>query len=356
MSHQILVINPGSTSTKSACFEDERTLWSHVDPIPADQIRSYKTILDQLDFRLEELRRTLQSQSLDAKKLSAVMSRGGPFKPLAGGIYAVGPELLEDIRQGRVQAEHASNLGVFLADDIARVSGAPAYFMDPVSVDEFEPVARISGIPEIERKSLVHALNVKAAAREAAARLGRSVESLNFVVAHLGGGISVCALRNGRIVDVNNANEEGPFSPERSGSLPVGELVKICFSGRFTYEEMKKKIVGGGGLTAYLDTNDAREVEARIDSEDKKARLIFEAMAYQIAKEIGAMAAVLSGRIDAVVITGGLARSERLTGWIRDRVSFLAPFIVIPGEREMEALASGALRALRGEEEVMLYA
>jgi butyrate kinase len=228
--------------------------------------------------------------------------------------------------------------------------------MDPVSVDEFEPVARISGIPEIERKSLVHALNVKAAAREAAARLGRSVESLNFVVAHLGGGISICAVQKGRIVDVNNANEEGPFSPERSGSLPVGELVKLCFSGRFTYDEMKKKIVGGGGLTAYLDTNDAREVEARIVSEDKKARLVFEAMAYQIAKEIGAMAAVLSGRIDAVVITGGLARSERLTGWIRDRVSFLAPFIVIPGEREMEALASGALRALRGEEEVMRYA
>jgi butyrate kinase len=353
---RILVINPGSTSSKTACFEDERMLWSHVSEFSPVQLKAFPSILDQLEFRWDDLHETLTQKSSDPSGLSAVMSRGGPFKPLEGGVYTITPELLDDIRAGRIQAEHMSNLGVFLADRIARANGISAYFMDPVSVDEFEPLARLSGIPEIERKSLVHALNVKAAGREAARQMNRCFEDSNFIVAHLGGGISICPIRQGRIIDVNNANEGGPFSPERSGSLPSMSLAKLCYSGRFSLDDVKKKIAGRGGLTAYLGTNDAREIETRIQSGDQHALLVFESMAYQIAKEIGAMATVLSGRIDAVVLTGGLAFSDKLVGWIRDRVSFLSPVFIIPGEREMQALAEGCLRVLRKEEKLKTYA
>jgi butyrate kinase len=246
-------------------------------------------------------------------------------------------------------------LGVALSDRLLQGTDIPGFFTDPVSVDEFESAARISGLPELERKSLVHALNVKAAARKVAKLLKKDLDQLRLVVAHLGGGISVCPLKNGRIVDANNAVEGGPFTPERSGSLPVSSLIRLCYSGSFTLSEMNRKIVGNGGLAAHLGTNDAILVEKRISGGDAKAERIYRAMANQIAKEIGDMATVLNCMTDGIVLTGGLARSELLTGWIRESVHSLAPVFILPGEFEMEALALGALRVLRGEEEPKSY-
>lgn len=352
---RILVINPGSTSTRLALFENERGVWTEILSYSLPQLAVYSTVHAQLELRSRDIDRLLDRKGVDIRSLDAVSARGGPSKPLAGGTYRIGPAVLDDVREGRVVAEHASNLGVLLANGIASRCGIPAFFVDPVSVDEFEPVARISGLPEIERKSLLHALNIKATARILARTLGRDFETMNLVAAHLGGGISVCAVRGGRIVDVNNANEGGPFSPERAGSLPVGALAQLCFSGKYTHADMKRKLVGQAGLSAHLGTHDAREVEKAIRAGDARARLVYEAMAYQIAKEIGAMAAVLCGSVDAVLLTGGLAHSEMLVGWIRERIGFCGPVHVVPGEHEMEALALGALRVIRGEENAKEY-
>jgi butyrate kinase len=270
--------------------------------------------------------------------------------------------MILDLRQRKKEREHASNLGALLAQDIANRVGIPAFIVDPVCVDEFDNIARVSGLPEIERKSLSHALNLKATARKAAEDLGARYEDLNLVVVHLGGGISVSAHCRGRMVDVNQALDgTGPFAPERSGGLPVGDLARMCYGVApyedvdLTYEQMFRKIAGQGGLVAHLGTNSAVEVERRIEAGDGHARLIYEAMAYQIAKEIGAMATVLKGRVDAVVVTGGVAHSDLLVGWIRERVAWIAPFLMYPGEDEMLALAEGALRVLRGEEEAREY-
>ncbi len=264
-------------------------------------------------------------------------------------------QLIKDILEGNVQADHISNIGALLAYEIAGKHGLPAFFVDPVSVDEFEPIARISGIPELERISLLHALNIKSIAYKAAGELGKPLSKLNLVVAHLGGGISICAIEKGKIIDVNNANEGGPFSPDRSGSLPVSSLVKLCYSDKYTLDQMKKRLVGNGGIVAYLGTNDVQEVEKRIKNGDKEALLIYEAMAYQISKEIGAMAAVLKCRIDAILLTGGIAHSTMLVEWIRERVGILAQIHVFAGENEMEALAGGALRVLRNDEQARRY-
>jgi butyrate kinase len=353
--YQILAINPGSTSTKLALFEDEKCLWTKSVQYNKDQLQPFKKVTDQLDMRTSDIQAILNEMAWDPSHCSAVVGRGGPFKRLDSGTYAVDDTLLEDIKAGRVQAEHISNLGPVIAHTFAAPNHIPAFFVDPVSVDEFEPVARISGLPEIERKSLLHALNIKATAHKAARAMNRPLTELNLIVAHLGGGISICPVHKGRIIDVNNANESGPFSPERAGSLPVSSLAKLCYSGKYDYDEMKRRIVGEGGLTAWLGTNDSREVEEMIDSGDEKAELIYKAMAYQIAKEIGAMATVLSGTVDAVLITGGLANSERLVTWVEQRVAFIAPLMVFPGENELEALAMGSLRVLRGEENAKTY-
>ena len=263
--------------------------------------------------------------------------------------------MLDDLRAPQ-EREHASNLGAMIAHEVAAVAGAPAYIVDPVCVDEFDDIARISGLPEIERKSLSHALNLKAIARRAAQEMGRPYEELDLIVVHLGGGISVTPHRHGRMVDVNQALDgTGPFSPERSGGLPVGDVVRMCNSGQYTYDEMIKKIAGRGGLVAHLGTNNAEEVMRRIRAGDEHARLVFEAMAYQIAKEIGLMATVLYGGVDAIVITGGLAHSGMLLDWIISRVEWIAPVLVCPGEDELLALAQGALRVLRGEETAKEY-
>ncbi len=351
----ILVINPGSTSTKIALYQGNEEIWDESIDYDSARLQQYERAVDQLDMRRSDIEALLVKRKVDLSSLNAVVGRGGPFKPLESGTYRINETLIQDIQQGKVQAEHISNIGSLLADELARKAKAPAFFVDPVSVDEFIPLARYSGLPELERRSLVHALNVKATAHMAAAELGRPLSGLNLIVAHLGGGISICPLEGGRIVDVNNANEGGPFSPERAGSLPISSLAKLCFSGKYAYLEMKKMLVGKAGLTAYLGINDAREVVKRIEQGDEKAKEVFQAMAYQIAKEIGAMATVLSGKVDAILLTGGLAHQKILCGWIEERVKFIAPVRVYPGENELEALALGALRVLNGEENAKDY-
>jgi butyrate kinase len=344
-SPRILVINPGSTSTKIALFlgetlDKEREL-SH----PGDELKGFATTLEQLDYRLGIVRQALGEWQTGARDLQAIIGRGGPLKPLAGGVYRVGAGLLTDLRSGKL-VDHASILGGLIAARLAQEAGIPAFIADPVSVDEFDEVARISGLPEIPRLSLSHALNIKAVVREVAHQMGRPPESLNFVVAHMGGGISVAAHRQGRQVDVNNANDAGPFSPERVGTLPLSGLMKLCFSGKYTQPELKKKLIGNGGLMAHLGTNDAREVVKRIEAGDKQAALVLDAMAYQIAKEIGAMATVLCGKLDGIILTGGLAHNTYVVGKITERISFLGKVIVKPGQNELKALAEHACAAL----------
>jgi butyrate kinase len=353
--HRILVLNPGSTTTKLALYEDETPVWQSERSYSQDRLAPFGTVMDQFELRYTDVVELMKEQNAEVRSLSAVASRGGPFKPLEGGTYRITQAVVGDVLRGRVQFEHASMLGVALSDRLLQGTDIPGFFTDPVSVDEFESAARISGLPELERKSLVHALNVKAAARKVAKLLKKDLDQLRLVVAHLGGGISVCPLKNGRIVDANNAVEGGPFTPERSGSLPVSSLIRLCYSGSFTLSEMNRKIVGNGGLAAHLGTNDAILIEKRISGGDAKAERIYRAMAYQIAREIGAMATVLDCMTDGIVLTGGLARSELLTGWIRESVHSLAPVFILPGEFEMEALALGALRVLRGEEEPKSY-
>lgn len=352
---RILVVNPGSTSTKIALFEDEAQRDSASLAHPADTLGRYNRVADQLPFRLAAVEAFMAGRNIRPASLDAVVGRGGLLRPLAGGTYAVDDRMAEDLRSA-VEGEHASNLGGLIARAIADRAGVPAYIVDPVVVDELDEVARLTGLPEFRRRSIFHALNQKAVAREAGRRLGRPVESLRLIVAHLGGGISVGAHREGRVVDVNNALDgDGPFSPERSGGLPSGQLADWCFSGKTSLAAVRKRLTGHGGMVAHLGTNDLVEVERRIASGDRTAALVRDAMAYQTAKQIGAMAAVLEGRVDALVITGGLAASTAFTEAILARVRWIAPVFVLPGEKEMESLALGGLRILRGEEKPGTY-
>ncbi|HSR33236.1 MAG TPA: butyrate kinase [Anaerolineae bacterium] len=359
---RLLVINPGSTSTKIAVYEDEQPLFVETLRHSSQEISHFSHVLDQYGFRLKAVLELLEAESIPLASLSAVVGRGGLLRPIPGGTYAVNDKMVAELQARDREREHASNLGALLAFEIANRMGIPALIVDPVCVDEFDDLARVSGLPEIERRSLSHALNLKAVSRRAAKDLGRPYPELNLVVVHLGGGISVTAHRLGRMVDVNQALDgTGPFAPERSGGLPVGDVVRMCFGMppyeglALTYEQMFRKIAGEGGLVAHLGTNSAIEVEHRIQSGDDHARLVYEAMAYQIAKEIGAMATVLQGHVDAIVITGGVAYSAMLLAWIKERVGWIAPLLVYPGEDEMLALAQGALRTLRGEEEALVY-
>ena len=350
----LLVINPGSTSTKVAVFKrNENIVQKNLDH-SAEELKKFEKITDQYEYRQQMILQWLGEEGIEAGSLAAVVGRGGLLKPMPGGTYKVTDAMIEDLKIG-VQGEHASNLGGIIAKAIAEGEGIPSFIVDPVAVDEFEDIARISGLPELPRRSLVHALNIKATSRRAAKDLDKSLEEANFIVAHLGGGISIAPVKKGKIVDVNNANEGGPFSPERAGGLPVGEIIKLCYSGKYTQAEMKKKTVGSAGLVGYLGTNDARDVIKMIENGDKKAELIFDAMAYQIAKEIGASAAVLAGRVDAIVLTGGIAYSQLLCDKIAQRVQFIAPIKVYPGEGEMTALAEGAQRIVDGIEEAKIY-
>jgi len=344
MGKRILVVNPGSTSTKMAVYDEGAAAHTGSLRHDAATLAHYPRIWDQFDIRLTALRAWGKEKGGD---FAAVISLGGLLRPVEGGVYTVNDAMIADAR-ANLQGEHASNLGCALASALAQDYRCPALVADPVSVDEFEPLARYSGHPLIRRSSLSHALNLHAAAARAAETMHLVPERASFIVAHLGGGISIAPVRGGRIIDINDASSDGPFSPERTGGLPLQQFISLCFAGTRTEGEMRKLVMGQGGLSAYLGTNSASDIEQRISAGDQNAREIYEAMAYQIAKEIGAMATVLKGECQAIVLTGGLASSSMLTGWITDRIAFLAPVLVFPGEEEMRSLAAAALRVLEG--------
>lgn len=352
---KILTINPGSTSTKIAVFDNETEVFEKTLRHSSEEIGKYDKISDQFEFRKQVIVDSLSEGGVNLNDIDCVVGRGGLLKPIEGGTYEVNAPMLEDLKIG-VAGEHASNLGGLIAKEIGDEIKAPSYIVDPVVVDELNDLARISGMPEIDRVSIFHALNQKAIARRFANENNKKYEDINLIVAHMGGGVSVGAHEKGKVIDVANALDgEGPFSPERSGGLPVGQLAAMCFSGEFTLDDIKKKIKGNGGLVAYLGTNDAREVEAMIEKGDKKAELLYEAMAYQIAKEIGACASVLKGKVDGIILTGGIAYSKSFTQMIVDRVNYIKDVTVYPGEDEMIALAQGGLRVLTGSEEAKVY-
>jgi len=353
--YRILAVNPGSTSTKVSLFLDSEEIHAESIHHGVEELAAYRRILDQAPFRESTVRSFLLQNAIDPASLSAVIGRGGLMRPIESGVYAVNDAMIEDLTSARF-GEHASNLGAIIAARIAADAGCPAYIADPVVVDELEEAARLSGIPEIERRSIFHALNQKSAAREAARRRNSRYEELNMIVAHLGGGVSVGAHRGGRVVDVNNALDgDGPLAPERSGGLPAGQLVELALSGSMTPADLKKRITGRGGLVAYCGTNDLSEIERRMDAGDTRARAAFEAMIYQISKEIATHGATLSGKVDLIVLTGGMAWNKRLVEGILRRVSFLAPAEIIPGEREMISLAEAARSALCGDAVVRSY-
>lgn len=354
--YRILAINPGSTSTKIAVYECDNQIMESTLRHSNEDIDKYPNIMEQYAFRKAVILGELEENGVDLKSLSAVVGRGGLLKPISGGTYSVNDEMLKDLKDAK-RGEHASNLGAILAHEIAGNLDIPAYIVDPVVVDELQDVARLSGIKEIERISIFHALNQKAVARRAAEEMNKKYEDMNLIVAHLGGGVSVGAHLRGRVIDVNNALDgDGPFSPERSGEVPTDGIIKFATTGKYSHAEFKKMIKGAGGLVAYLGTNDGREIQKRIEGGDEKAKLVYEAMAYQVSKEIGRCAGALKGDVDAIILTGGLAYDKGLVAWIKERVDFIANVIVYAGEDEMSALAKGGLRILSGEESPKVYA
>jgi butyrate kinase len=352
--HLILVINPGSTSTKVALFKSEQEISVENLIHSEKEFSQFPSILDQLEFRKRAIEDFLKEQKISVKQLSAIVGRGGLFRPIDGGTYLVNKKMMQDAREGK-QGQHSSNLGCLLAHLLAKRVNIPAYVVDPVSVDEFEPLARYSGHSLIERRCLSHALNIHMVARWTAEKLNIPLEKSSFVVAHLGGGISIAPVKQGKIIDVNDATGAGPFSPDRTGTLPLQAFIEICVSGKYSKSEIKKMVMGEGGLKSYFGTANAMELEKRIQAGDQKVREVLEAMAYQIAKEIGAMSTVLSGKINAIILTGGLVNYKRLLNWIEKRIEFIAPIEIIPGEFEMEALAAGALRVLQRKEVAKEY-
>lgn len=354
MVYRILAINPGATSTKIAVYDNENVVFKKSIEHPGIELDAFSHISEQYHYRMQMIVSVLEQSGIALTSLHAVVGRGGLLKPLAGGTYRVNANMVNDMRTA-VLGEHASNLGAIIADELAGRLAIPAFIVDPVSVDEMEDVARISGMAEINRVSFSHALNMKAVARKAAKQLGRRYEEVNLILAHLGTGISVTPHKYGRMIDVNNAREEGPFAPDRCGGLPAYSLVDLCFSGKYNHKQMKEKLMGKGGLYSYFGTRDVREIEQLADNGDKQAGLVLDAMSYQVAKEIGAMAAVLAGKVDSIVLTGGMAYSVRITGYIHRHVEFIAPVLVIPGEEELESLAFGCLRVLNGEEAARTY-
>ena len=351
-----LIINPGSTSTKIAVFEDEKSVFETTLRHSNEELAKFERVADQFEFRKKLIIDALKENNIALDSLNAAVGRGGLLKPIEGGTYAVNDKMVEDIKTNP-RGEHASNLGALIARSIGDEADIPSYIVDPVVVDELQDVARICGHPAFERVSVWHALNQKAVARRAAAeKFGKKYEEMNFIVTHLGGGISVGAHKKGRVIDVNNAlNGEGPFTPERSGSLPAEQLVNVCFSGKYTEADIKKMIAGKGGLSALLGTNNAKEVSERAAAGDEKAKLIYEAMAYQVAKTIGEYAVVLDGKVDAILITGGIAYDKKFVEMIEKKVKFIAEVIVYPGEDELLALAQGGLRVLNIKEAAKEY-
>ncbi|WP_408956331.1 butyrate kinase [Natroniella sp. ANB-PHB2] len=352
---KILTINPGSTSTKFAIYDGQEAELEINLKHDTTQLKKFNRTIEEFEFRKEAILTALHQKEVEFESIDAISARGGLLKPITGGTYIVNQQMLADLKTG-IYGEHASNLGALIAQEIAEEFDIPAYIVDPVVVDEFEEVARVSGHPKFERKSIFHALNQKAMARKASTDLGVDYQDLNLIVAHLGGGISIGAHKQGRVVDANNALDgEGPFTPARSGTLPAGDLMRLSFSGDYSLSEVYKMIVGQGGLTAYCGTADAKEIEEKIKGGDQEAGFYYRAMAYQVAKWIGAVGTVLKGEIDAIVITGGIAYSKIFTEMIIERIGFMAPVKIYPGENELKALAQGALRVLNGREEPKIY-
>lgn len=353
MRYTILSINPGSTSTKYAVYEDERELFTETVQHQDQELAQFSNITDQFAYRRDFILESLRNRGFDTRKLSAVVGRGGMLPPVHAGGYLVNQAMKDKLTDGTL-LPHASNLGALIADAIAVPLGIPAYIYDSVASDELADIARITGVPEIRRQSFCHVLNTKAMARRVAAKHGKGYDEMNFVIAHIGGGVSVSAHKKGRIVDVIE-DDGGPFSPERAGSIPLNYIVEMAYSGQYDKKTLSRKLRGMGGMKAHLGTHDCQEVEARIAAGDQHAKAVYEAMAYQISKGIGEMAPTLSGNIDAIILTGGAAHSSMLTGWIADRVKFIAPVEVEPGENEMDSLTLGALRILRGEEQARTF-
>jgi butyrate kinase len=354
-SRTLLILNLGSTSTKIAVRAAGEMIVSESVNHSADELKEFKTIIDQYELRKKAILATLTINGISLNEIDGVVSRGGNMKPVPGGIYEICPEMIADMKSGNF-GQHPNMCGGIIAYNLGQEYNIPALTVDPPTVDELCISARYSGIPQIKRQSSFHALNQKATARKIASRLGKNYRDVNLIVAHLGGGISVGAHLNGKVVDVNNALDgDGPFSPERAGTLPVGDLVKLCFSGDYTREQVLRLVQGGGGLVAYLGTTSGLEIEKRINEGDTVAQEVFEAMSYQIAKEIGACAAALKGKVDAIAFTGSLAYSKRLMDSLEEKVSFIAKILLDPGENEMEALADGATRYFDGEEKLCKY-
>ena len=355
MAFKLLIINPGSTSTKIGVYEDEKQIFEKTLRHSAEEIGQFETIYSQKDFRKEVILNVLRENNFDINTLDAVIGRGGLLKPIPSGTYEVNKALLEDLKIG-VQGPHASNLGGILAQEIAEQANVRAFIVDPVVVDELSDVARLSGVPELRRISIFHALNQKAVAKRFAKESGKRYEDFNLVVTHMGGGVSVGAHKNGRVIDVNNTLDgDGPFSPERAGGVPAGELIKMCFSGEYSKDELYKKIVGKGVLVAYLVTNDLKSVIDKKNNGDEKCKLVYDAFIYQVAKEIGAMSTVLKGQVDAIILTGGIAYSPFVVDDLKKAIGWIAPVKVYPGEDELLALAQGGIRVLSGEEEAKEY-
>lgn len=356
MKKYILAINPGATSTKIAVYEDKNNIFTKNIKHTMEELSQFATIADQYDYRKQVILDELKNQNIDLDSIAIIIGRGGLIKPIQSGAYRINELMKKHLKEG-YNGVHACNLGGLIADSLAQMIGLPeAFIADPVVVDEMDELARISGNAAFERLSIFHALNQKAIARTHAAAIGKRYEDLNLIVAHMGGGISVGAHRKGKVIDVNQALDgEGPFSPERSGTLPMNQVIKACFSGKYTYEDMKKMMVGKGGTYSYLGTNDAYEVEKRAKAGDKKADLLERAMAYQVAKSIGANAAALQGKVDAILITGGIAHGKPIVDHIKSYVSWIAPVAVYPGEDEMESLAMNARMILNKTIEIQEY-
>lgn len=350
---KIFVINPGSTSTKTALFEDDRAVWMSGGHHPAAETAAFHNVIDQYPYRRDYILRQLEEANIKLE-FDAVIGRGGLLKPLHGGVYAVNEKMKHDLLHA--QHEHVCNLGALIADELATRCHCPAYIADPVVVDEMEPEARLTGIPSIERKSIFHALNSKAVSRKYAHSIGKKYEELNLIVAHLGGGISIGAHRQGRVIDVNNALDgEGPFSPERAGTLPALQWAELCMSGKYTMKQIKAMLSGQGGLMAHLGTNDMITVASEAEQGNEPYKSVLNAMLYTVAKQIGAMYVALQGHVDAIIMTGGIAYSKFCTDLLSSKISYLAPIVVMPGEGEMESLAYNALGALNGELPVSEY-
>ena len=352
---RILTVNPGSTSTKFALYDNKKEILVKVKRHTREELDKCGSILNQKTIRLESILDELNFHEVDISTIDAIAGRGGLLKPIESGTYLINEEMLKDLNNSTASV-HASSLGAIIASEFAKKVNIPAFVVDPIVVDEMDPCAKITGMPGIDRSSVFHALNQKAIARRAAKEIGKPYENTRLVVVHLGGGITVGAHRYGRVIDVNDAlSGEGPFTPERTGCIPAVPLIKMCFSGEYSEKELIDKVTKNGGMRGYLGTNDLQVAQKMINDGDEFAALVVDSMAYQVCKEIGAMTVVLEGRVDGIILTGGLSYSNRFTGTIKQRVDNLAPIYVYPGEDEMVALMSGVLRVLKGEENTMKY-